>query len=556
MSLSGSDARTIDRVFDGLVRNRGLVLDEMAGRSRMMGESSSVDLAPLWNALTLARQRLANLVVRGPSEQRPEQYRKLVDDARREKELAERALADMSATFRTELSREEIGLEAVRAALPAGSALVAFARYDRTTVATQPPASSGLAKPSRRVRIVPSYVAFVLNADRSDVSMIPLGAASTLDALVAAWHAETTGVLRARSPVDAEQTYRAAGASLRQRVWDPIAVQLKGASTVFVVPDGTLNLLSLAALPTRRTQYLIDDGPVIHYLSAERDLVSAQALSTSSRGLLALGGAAFDDSTLFTGSRPVATTARAAPTKTRGSCGDLPSLTFEPLDATSREVQDVARLWSGSAVRLLENSQASERVFKQAAPGHRVLHLATHGFFLDGDCLSASGTRGVGGLSTARTEHSNAGMLDNPLLLSGLALAGANRRAAAGPKDEDGILTAEEVASLNLEGVEWAVLSACETGLGVVKAGEGVFGLRRAFQVAGVHTVIMSLWSVEDEAARAWMRALYEGRLKKKLSTADAVHQASLTVLQARRRAGQSTHPFYWAAFLAAGDWK
>jgi len=109
---------------------------------------------------------------------------------------------------------------------------------------------------------------------------------------------------------------------------------------------------------------------------------------------------------------------------------------------------------------------------------------------------------------------------------------------------------------LNLEGVEWAVLSACDTGLGEVRVGEGVFGLRRAFQVAGVRTVIMSLWSVEDQATLEWMRALYVDRLQKKLSTAEAVRDASLTVLRARRARGESTHPFYWGAFVAAGDWR
>jgi CHAT domain-containing protein len=145
---------------------------------------------------------------------------------------------------------------------------------------------------------------------------------------------------------------------------------------------------------------------------------------------------------------------------------------------------------------------------------------------------------------------------ENPLLLSGLALAGANRRAIASGDEEDGILTAEEVASLNLSGVEWAVLSACDTGLGEIKAGEGVFGLRRAFQIAGARTVIMSLWSVEDRAAMTWMRALYEGRLARNLDTAAAVREASLTVLRQRRARGQSTHPFYWAGFVASGDWR
>ena len=128
MSLSGDDDRAVSRVFDALVRSRALVLDEMAARQRLRTEASG-DLAPFWASLTSARQRLANLVVRGPTDQRPEQYLQLVEDARREKERAETALAERSATFRNELTREEIGLDAVRRALPLGSALVAFVRY-------------------------------------------------------------------------------------------------------------------------------------------------------------------------------------------------------------------------------------------------------------------------------------------------------------------------------------------------------------------------------------------------------------------------------------------
>jgi CHAT domain-containing protein len=144
----------------------------------------------------------------------------------------------------------------------------------------------------------------------------------------------------------------------------------------------------------------------------------------------------------------------------------------------------------------------------------------------------------------------------NPVHLSGLALAGANERAAAGPDDEDGILTAEEIAGLDLRGTDWAVLSACDTGRGRVQFGEGVLGLRRAFQSAGTRTVIMSLWAVEDESARRWMRALYENRVVRRLDTAEAVTQADLEVLRARRAQARSTDPFFWAAFVATGDWK
>src|SRR5262245_38778194 len=138
-----------------------------------------------------------------------------------------------------------------------------------------------------------------------------------------------------------------------------------------------------------------------------------------------------------------------------------------------------------------------------------------------------------------------------------LAGCGANQRGQLhSPEEgEDGILTAEEVGSLDLSSVEWAVLSACETGIGKLAAGEGVLGLRRAFSVGGAGTLIMSLWRVEDEATRAWMQRLYRGRFSG-LTTAESVRDASLAIIRERRGRGPSTHPFFWGGFVAEGDWR
>ena len=249
---------------------------------------------------------------------------------------------------------------------------------------------------------------------------------------------------------------------------------------------------------------------------------------------------------------------------------------FDALPGSRVEAAAVANLWkrlraeissTEDSATVLTGTNATESAFKTLGGNHRVLHLATHGFFLGGGCVpSAAGTRAVGGLvsphsaadstppslaASARTSS-----LENPLMLSGLAFAGANLRAQAVPGEDDGILTAEEVTSMNLEGVEWVVLSACDTGLGTVTAGEGVLGLRRAFQIAGAHTVIMSLWAVEDGAStRQWMEALYRARLGDHLDTADAMRQASLAMIRERKARGQSTNPFFWGAFVAAGDW-
>jgi CHAT domain-containing protein len=120
----------------------------------------------------------------------------------------------------------------------------------------------------------------------------------------------------------------------------------------------------------------------------------------------------------------------------------------------------------------------------------------------------------------------------------------------------DGILTADEIAKLDLSGVEVAVLSACETGRGDVRAGEGVLGLRRGLQIAGVRTVLMSLWAVDDAATRRWMRAFYAARLTRRLDIAAAVRAADLAVLGERRASGESDLPFYWGAFVATGAWR
>jgi len=592
LAARGLDGPSRRRVLDALVRSRAVVLDEMAARHRAVGGAVDPKVVPLASALSSARARLANLVVRGVGDQTPESYRKLLDDARTDGEQAERKLAEASAGFARELSHERLGLDEVAASLPAGSALVAFAQYRKIDLTPKSPPAKKPVKKTDAAGDVPSYLAFVLRAGERDPKVVEIGSAEQIDGFVAGWKREAAGgaFLAGVSGEEAEKNYREAGAPLRMKVWDPVASAIADAGRVFVVPDGSLNLVNFASLPTEGGGYLVEGKTLVHYVSAERDLVPS-AGTRRGEGLLALGGPSYDATSLFASLRtkagggarndtiPTPDNVAKVYRGPRSPCGDFASVRFEPLPATEKETREIVRLWEkhGEDPRVLRPSSevaakseaaldlraagASETALKRSAPGRRVLHLATHGFFLGGACESALGSsRGIGGLAARPTTTSSQAPPpvggENPLLLSGLVLAGANHRSAAREGEDDGILTAEEIASLDLSGVEWAVLSACETGVGDVRAGEGVFGLRRAFQVAGAGTLIMSLWSVEDESTRAWMKALYDGRLVRKLDTAEAVREASLAVMKQRREAGESTHPFYWAAFVAAGDWR
>jgi CHAT domain-containing protein/tetratricopeptide (TPR) repeat protein len=540
------DVGSAERGVDAVIRSRGLVLDEMAERRRWSDGAIDPGLARLWTEFSERSYRLAKLMVKGPSDTSMDE---VLEKARADRDRAERELAEASRAFRLKREREEIGLVEVAAALPAGSGLVGFYRFQHSRFERGDPGRTA------EVTRTPSYLAFILTGQSERPRIVSLGAADKIDRLIE--HFRSNIAAEANRPAwgaaQAESTYRRDAEALRRLIWDPIAPWLPGVTRLFVVPDGALHLINLAALPIGDGEYLIERGPTIHHLSAERDLV-ADAGDVSGVGLLAVGNPAFDEPNLFAALAPneqVSVVARGDVDARRfrgqrSACGSFQTHEFERLPATEAETNDVGELWRSGlegygqstppAFERLIGVRANESAFKRMAPGRRVLHLATHAFFLGDSCSDDT--------------------LESPLLLSGLAFAGANHRQAAGPDEDDGILTSEEITTLDLDGVDWAVLSACETGLGEMRTGEGVLGLRRAFRVAGAKTLIMTLWLVEDEPTRAWMALLYERRFVDRLATADAVNRATLESLQHRRREGVSTHPFYWAGFVAAGDWR
>jgi CHAT domain-containing protein/tetratricopeptide (TPR) repeat protein len=534
----------IVRAFDSVIRSRALVLDEMASRPSLLRSQGGREMKSLWTSSLSARQRLANLVVRGAADLSAASYREIVEDATREAERMERALAEKSETFRLERAGGELGFLDVVKSLPRDTALVSFVRFNST--ARNLTSDDG----------DPTYLAFVVTASAPRPTAIRLGAASAIDADIAQWRdlVGRPGVASDSGDAD-ERVLRAVGHRLRQTIWDPVAVHVQNVSRIFVVPDGALHLLNLSALPVGRAGYIIDNEQLIHYLTTERDVVQLQHRGTFGRGLLALGAPAYTtESAKITSQEP-----RRGMHGNRTACGAIQSLQFTPLPGTLQEVEDVARIWSANgadpgATVVLTGRGATERAFKTRASTFRVLHLATHGFFLGSTCnVGGKTTRAVSGLVSTSEFGSD---LVNPLLQGGLAFANANQRLQADIGDDDGVLTAEEISGLNLEGAEWAVLSACDTALGAVTTGEGVLGLRRAFRIAGARTVIMSLWSVDDQATRQWMHSLYKARLGDHLDTAESVRAASLSILQTRRAARLTTHPFYWGAFVAAGDWQ
>ncbi|NND71215.1 MAG: CHAT domain-containing protein [Rhodothermales bacterium] len=201
------------------------------------------------------------------------------------------------------------------------------------------------------------------------------------------------------------------------------------------------------------------------------------------------------------------------------------------------------------------DSLAVEEVFKDVA-SPRILHVATHGYFLEavdeddgiqGDAIDGADFGAARGLGMLRKA-------DNPLLRSGVILAGANNIGIEEAEGvDDGWVTAEEISLMDLRGTELVVLSACESGLGDIKSGQSVQGLRQAFQLAGAQSILSTLYKVPDTETRQIVKSFY-GHLRDGLSTTEALNKAQREMITQRREDNGGAHPFFWASFIAVGS--
>lgn len=546
LALATLDAQTpgpeTAAVWDAVVRSRAVVLDEFTARNRMMGRLEGTPAADLADSSLVLRERLGNLSLRGPGWEGVQDYRKLLDETNAEILELERRLSLLNSSWETAGDSLGIGWPEVKESIPANTALVAFVRHAAFDAeGIQDDASA-------------EYKAFVLPDAGAEPVLIDLGDASTIDDLVGQWQDQVEFgdhgnlsprglVLVSRDQDRSLESYLAVGERLRQVIWDPVAGLLVENCRVFVVPAGTINLVNLAALPVGGN-FLVEQERRIHILDSERNIAAAPSAATGT-GLLVFSDPDFGSESLEVAEGP----SSAEPVE-RGAkpCLSLADLGFEALPMTRIEARDIVSIWSAgrdsscAQVQLFRGREATEAAFKSRAPGYGFLHLATHGFFLPTLCTTGK---------SGQTRDWDS------LVSSGLVFAGGNSWQNAPPGSEDGILTAQEVAALDLNGVRWVVLSACSTGLGSLSAqGEGVFGLRRAFTLAGARTLVMSLWSVDDDSAREWMVELYKANITDELGAADACWAATRSVLAARRDEGRSLHPHHWGAFVAAGDWR
>lgn len=520
-----------------VLRRKGRVLDAITDSVASLRRSVRAQDRTLFDRWVAVRAEYAARALKGPDGSPPADHQARLASARAAADAVESELAARSGEFRAEL--EPVTIERVQRAIPPGASLVEI-------VAGWPLDPGGRASTQWGAR---RYVAYVL-ARAGDPRWVDLGDAAGIDAAVrrlrealdsdvrlasGAGNADPEaqrgpgGVRSAQGAADVKQLARA----LDERIMRPVRALLGNARLVLVSPDGDLNLVPFGALVDETGRYL-GERFTFSYLTSGRDLVRLQTRVPARGQPMIMADPDYDTGS---GAAPAASASTPA-----HRSAEL-SGPWNRLPGTAAEAAAIRQLFPAAVVltRAAATKPALERV-----NGPRILHIATHGFFLaDPPAPPPASRRRRGAMSGAADLET---VMDNPLLRSGLLLAGANGVRAG---REHGILTALEVAALDLSGTKLVVLSACDTGVGTIQNGEGVYGLRRALVLAGAESQVISLWKVPDAATRELMVAYYR-RLRAGEPRAEALRRAQLEIMA---RPGWQD-PYFWASFVSVGQWE
>ncbi|WP_233501901.1 CHAT domain-containing tetratricopeptide repeat protein [Acaryochloris thomasi] len=521
-SIDASESPSFSQLaFITILRRKGRVLSSLINSFQSLRQNLSSTDRPLLDQLQALRSQRATLTFQGPDQLPPKQHQATLTQLKIQEDQLENQLARKSAEFQAET--QSVTTAGIQEQIPQGAALIELVKYS--------PFNAKAIKQESQWG-TPHYAAYILNADGT-LQWTDLGKAAPIDQTVTQFRQALKSNTSNIKPI---------ARKLDQQIMQPIRAKLGNTRQLLLSPDSQLNLIPFAALVDENNQYLVENYDIT-YLSSGRDLLTLQ--TTNSKQKLQPPVIIANPDYQSPGESIKIASAQAA--KNRSS-QDL-NLSFGPLPGTKAEAEQLQKLLPQST--LFTQNQATENALKQVK-SPEILHIATHGFFLETDLEAVStpnnNRASISVVSQKPPKAKQEKKYENPLLRSGLALAGANPRKSG---TEDGIFTALEATNLNLQGTKLVVLSACETGLGNVENGEGVYGLRRAFVMAGSESQVLSLWKVDDIGTKDLMVKYYQ-RLLNKEGRGEALRKTQLEMLNSPKY----QHPYYWAAFIPSGDWK
>ena len=537
------------QMYDALLEEKGLIAASAASMRAAVVASGDPQAVAMLDKLSSDRAQMAALMetTAGDQANHKTQINQLGDEAN----TLEQTLMKRSAAMSQQQAQNAATWRDVQKALKPGESAVEVTRF---------PYDEGFGPTADLV-----YVALVVTPDCKQPILINLGKAKDLEAgpiLAYRDHVGQTRGLEAEAPASAAQQGTVANTSAAYAAfWKPLEPALNGARRVYLSPDGVLTTIPIGLMAGSDGNLLMEKIQ-LRIVDSTKDLLLPARVASSKSALL-VGNPKFDltateqkaaiaqlrGGATGAGTHQAAATAQvsnagAAQFSSRG--GDLKGSDLNPLPGTQVEVDSVYKLLKSAGWQTTEyTGDLALKDTVTQAHGPRLVHIATHGFFLSDEELKAA----------AEAEGNAANVNEDPMLRAGLFFAGADRvRQGAAPEAgvDDGVLTAYEASQLNLEGTELVVLSACETGLGKELNVDGVFGLRRGLQEAGAESLLMSMWSVPDKETEELMSLFYAKWLAG-MDKPEALRQAQLEERETVKKRYGKDLPFYWGAFVLIG---
>lgn len=540
---NGASPEKQDRVaYEILWESKGLASRLQSGRKP--GRNDPPEIHQLHRQLHKMENQLSQVVMTNPGteETRMEKLER-IQSLTLKKELLIRTLTEKSPTYRLSgQAGRNLKVQQLLNALPETMVVIDFLETVHLSKDSQKDSMAGM---ERR------YEAFVLRKPGrgfSGVKRIPLGPATIIDETILRWRKKLAKATRKE-----EEHLRREGQQLRKLLWNPIEKHLGGASNVVIIPDRFLSYLPWAALPGKNSKtYLIEDYALSFSPYGQHLCWTLQnQKSPDPEKVLVMGGVD------YSGGRLIINVQKGG---TEPGNGKGPEI-FNSLPGTQKDVDLIRRVLSSSHnVTVLSGREGTENRLKQALPGKSHVHIGSHVVSLAGRSGASDWSHRDINLTLRKgfvsTQTSNSVLYRIPLSSSAIVCAGVNQKQALVQKginvEEDGFLSAEEIAHLSLEDSSLVVLSACNSSTGPVRPGEGIFGLRRAFLDAGSARVIAAQWAVEDSDANQLMCELYHRTLRKRNDPGKALRQAQLALLDQARN-GKTERFYTWAAFSLEG---
>jgi CHAT domain-containing protein/Flp pilus assembly protein TadD len=482
IDASIENPHVIESLYDYQIATKALLLNSTNRVKQAILTSKDVQLIKDYRTWLDQKETLARLYAYSKQDLRQQNIN--LDSLERAANAMERKLSERSGDFSSSYSTKKVSADQIKALLTDTEAVVEIIRVQ---------------KYDQKFENDARYLALVLTKGIDIPKLVILDNGSQLDTRYSKFYRNAV-----QQRIADEYSY--------DQYWARIEPELKGKKLIYISPDGAYNQINLNTLKKPDADYVINRYDLV-ILGNSKDLIAWKSKKAK---------APRKNATLI-----------GFPDYGAGEIAALPGTKIE-MNTISKVLKT-----SGYQVTLFSEKTATEKNLKSIkAP--TLIHIATHGYFLE-DTESSGAAFGI------HLENAN----DNPLLRSGLLLAGASgtvsgKRMPNLESNDNGILTAYEAMNLNLEGTDLIVLSACETGLGDVKAGEGVYGLQRAFLVAGADALIMSLWKVDDAATQQLMSNFYTNWLKLG-NKQKAFKQAQLQLM------AKYKEPYYWGAFVMMG---